>query len=68
MGEATSADDEVQRGVELEQKGLPDFQSPKAAPPARLPEIDLLEIGSPTQKLVPLVIGDGDSKIQVVAV
>jgi hypothetical protein len=47
--EATS-DDRVARGVELEQEELAGLEHTEATIPARLPEVQLLEIGAARQE------------------
>lgn len=56
--ETIRPDGEVTRGVELEEKGFANLQGAELAVAARLPEVELVEVGPFAQVPVPAQVGD----------
>ncbi len=59
VGEEASADDEVARGVELEEEWVVRLKGAEVASAAGLPEVNLVEVAV-AEELEPVVVGDGD--------
>src|SRR5262249_31747331 len=60
--EQPSTHDEVARSVELEEEQLARLKRLERDSPARLPEADLVDVGSARQKAEPVEVGDADEE------
>jgi hypothetical protein len=57
MREEPAASDEIFRAMQLKQEKLPRVERSKQLLPARLPEIDLVNVWELAQEAIPVVIG-----------
>ena len=64
MREEPSADYEIPRAVQLEQKEFAGFERLKSAIASRLPEVDLLNCGLRPEELEPVEVSDADEGFQ----
>jgi hypothetical protein len=65
VSEKAAANNEIFRGVKLEQERVTHTQCFELAVPARLPEVDLFEIRAVPKEAIPLVVSDGDPRLHV---
>ena len=65
MREEAAACDEVFGGVQFKEEKLSRLERTKLATSARLPEIDLVDIGELPQKAIPVVIRDANVNLHL---